>query len=307
MRSTIGTIRATLTRSLAASLLLATALSPDALAQSLEPCDRACLRNLVDSYLAALAAHDPARLDVAAGVSYTENGRAAALGEGLWRSAGTPHAYRDYALDPETGGAAALTALDESGGVTQLFVRLAIVGRRMAEIETIVVRPGEERWFAPENLARLSTLFATPVPPAERHSRAELVAAANAYFTAVQTEGTPAFVQAPFAPGMNRIENGLQTTNVTDSPRSDRHRWSAAEQLERAAYAGTVVSERRFPLVDTDHGVTVGIAVFRFAGENGPTLLLAEMFKVAGGQLREIRAVVRGIPKGTGAGWPAPP
>jgi len=103
---------------------------------------------------------------------------------------------------------------------------------------------------------------------------------------------------------MNRIENGLQTTNVTDNPRSDRHRWSAAEQLERAAYAGTVVTERRFPLVDIDHGVAVGIAVFRFEGDNGPTLLLAELFKVSGGQLREIRAVVRGIPKGAGAGWP---
>jgi hypothetical protein len=299
------TLRATFAPALAAALLLAAGLSTDASAQSVSPCDRACLRGFIDGYLAALAAHDSARLDVAAGVSYTENGRAATLGEGLWRSAGTPHTYRDYALDPERGGAAALTALDENGGVTQLFVRLAIVGRRIAEIETIVVRPGEERWFAPENLARLSTLFATPVPPAERHSRAELIAAANAYFTAVETEGTPAFVQAPFAPGMNRIENGLQTTNVTDNPRSDRHRWSAAEQLERAAYAGTVVTERRFPLVDTEHGVAVGIAVFRFAGE-GPTLLLAELFKVTRGELREIRAVVRGIPKGTGAGWPAP-
>jgi hypothetical protein len=300
------TIRAM--QALAAALLLAAGLATDASAQSpTRPCDRACLRGFVDGYLAALAAHDSARIDVAAGVSYTENGRAATLGEGLWRSAGTPHSYRDYALDPEVGGAAALTALDENGGVTQLFVRLAIVDRRITEIETIVVRPGEERWFAPENLARLSTLFATPVPPAERHSRAELVAAANAYFTAVETEGTPAFVQAPFAPGMNRIENGLQTTNVTDNPRNDRHRWSAAEQLERAAYAGTVVTERRFPLVDTEHGVAVGIAVFRFAGETGPTLLLAELFKVASGQLREIRAIVRGIPKGTGAGWPTPP
>lgn len=294
-------------RSLAFALSLAAGLSPDVSAQSLELCARTCLREIIDGYVLALAAHDPARLEVAPGVAYTENGRAAALGEGLWRSAGTPHTYRDYALDPETGGAAVLTALDENGAVTLLFVRLAIVGRLITEIETIVVRPGEERWFAPENLARLSTVFAVPVAPAERHSRAELAAAANAYFTAVETEGTPAFVQAPFAPGMNRIENGLQTTNVTDNARNERHRWSAAEQLERAAYAGTVVTERRFPLVDTEHGVAVGIAVFRFAGENGPTLLLAELFKVTGGQLREIRAVVRGIPKGTGAGWPAPP
>lgn len=41
--------------------------------------------------------------------------------------------------------------------------------------------------------------------------------------------------------------------------------------------------------------------------ENGPTLLLAELFKVTGGQLREIRAVVRGIPRGAGAGWPVSP
>jgi hypothetical protein len=295
-------LRAVRRWSLGAALLLG-GLSPDTSAQSPVPCDRTCLRGFVDDYLTALAAHDPTRLDIAAGAPYTENGQPTALGQGLWRSAGAAHAYRDYALDPETGGAAALTALDENAGVTQLFVRLSIVGRQIAEIETIVVRPGEERWFAPENLPRLSALFATPVPLAERHSRAELVTAANAYFTAVETEGTPAFAQAPFAPGMNRIENGLQTTNVIDNPRSDRHRWSASEQLERAAYAGTVVTERRFPLVDTEHGVAVGIAVFRFAGD-GPTLLLAELFKVTDGQLREIRAVVRGIPKGTGGGWP---
>jgi hypothetical protein len=276
----------------AAALLLAIGLTATATAQS-DACDRECLGGFIDGYLTALAAHEPARLSVAGDLVYTENGRAARLGEGLWRTAGAPHAYRDYALDPESGGAAALTAIEENGAITQLFVRLKVAGRRIAEIETLVVRPGEERWYAPENLEHLSDLFATPVPP-------------NAYFTAVETEGTPAFVQAPFAPGMNRIENGLQTTNVTDNPRSDRHRWSAAEQLERAAYAGTAVTERRFPLVDVEHGIAVGIAVFRFAGENGPTLLLAELFKVSEGQLREIRAVVRGVPKDSSSGWPAP-
>ena len=59
-------------------------------------------------------------------------------------------------------------------------------------------------------------MFAQTVPPSNRHSREELIAAADAYFTAVQTEGTPEFVQAPFAPGLKRFENGLQTTNVTE-------------------------------------------------------------------------------------------
>lgn len=288
-----------------AALALAAGFAGTAPAQPLA-CDRACLRGHVDAYLTALAAHEPARLSVADDLVYTENGRPATLGEGLWRSAGAPHAYRDYALDPESGGAAALTAIEENGAITQLFVRLTIAGRNISEIETLVVRPGDERWYAPENLAGLSNLFATPVPAGARHTRAELVDAANAYFTAVETEGTPGFVQAPFAPGMNRIENGLQTTNVADNPRSDRHRWSATEQLERAAYAGTAVTERRFPLVDIEHGIAVGIAVFRFAGA-GPTLLLAELFKVTDGQLQEIRAVVRSVPKGSSAGWPVSP
>jgi hypothetical protein len=303
----MGNVAKFVEASVRAALLVAIGIAGGASSQTPDACDRECLRGFVDGYLAALESHEPARIALAENVIYTENGRAALLGAGLWLTAGAPHTYRDYALDPETGGAAALTALEENGAITQLFVRLKIARRRIAEIETIVVRPGDERWYAPENLERLSDLFATPVPLAARHTRAELIAAANAYFTAVETEGTPAFVQAPFAPGMNRIENGLQTTNVTENPRSDRHRWSATEQLERAAYAGTAVTERRFPLVDQEHGIAVGIAVFRFAGENGPTLLLAELFKVTGGQLREIRAVVRGVPKGAGSGWPTPP
>jgi hypothetical protein len=63
----MDTIRAMLARALAAVLLLAAGLSTDASAQSPIACDRACLRGFVDGYLTALAAHDPARLDIAAG------------------------------------------------------------------------------------------------------------------------------------------------------------------------------------------------------------------------------------------------
>ncbi len=35
------------------------------------------------------------------------------------------------------------------------------------------------------------------------------------------------------------------------------------------------------------------------------TLLLAEMFKVTGGKLREIRAVILNLPNGAGTGWTA--
>ena len=39
-----------------------------------QACDRACLKGMLDNYLAALAARDPARLHFAHGLRYTENG-----------------------------------------------------------------------------------------------------------------------------------------------------------------------------------------------------------------------------------------
>src|SRR5262245_35811414 len=289
----------------AATIVVATASGFSARAQN-AACDSACLKGFVDSYFEALAARDPGKLPLAAQAKFTENGRVLDIGEGFWKTAGTPTRYRDYLLDPESGAAAALTSVSEYTGTAVMFVRLKIVDRRISEIETIVARVGDQRWFAPENLASLSDIFARPVPAAERHSRAELVAAADAYFTAVQTEGTPEFKQAPFDPALKRFENGQQTTNVTSNPVLERHTWTPILQLERASYKGTIVTDRRYPIVDLEHGSVLAVATFRREGADTSTLLLAEIFKYTGGQLREIRAVILNLPNGAGTGWTAP-
>jgi hypothetical protein len=289
----------------AVSICLGVGVQRDAASQN-AACDRACLKTFVDGYFDALAARDPARLPVAAEVKYTENGRVLEIGEGFWKTSGTPFRYRDYVLDPETGGAASFTAFKEYEGTAQMFLRLKVVNRQITEIETFVVRVGDQRWFAPQNLENLSDIFAQPVPPGARHTRAELTAAADAYFTAVETEGTPQFVQAPFGPGLKRFENGLQTTNVKENPILERHTWTPERQLEAAAYKGTLVRDRRYPLVDLEHGSVLAVATFRREGEHTPTLLLAEIFKVTEGKLREIRAVILNVPNGAGTGWTAP-
>jgi hypothetical protein len=276
------------------------------MAQGAPACDDACLKGFIDGYLDALAHRDPAKLPVAKDVKYTENGRVLDLGEGFWRTAGEPLHYRDYIFDPGTGGVAAFTALKEYDGIAEMFLRLKVADGKLTQIETFVVRVGDQRWFAPQNLEHLSDIFAQSVPAAERHTREQLVATANAYFDAIQTEGTPQFKQAPFAPGMKRFENGLQTTNVTVNPIMERHTWSPDLQLERASYKGTMVMDRRFPIVDVEHGTVLAVGTFRREGPDTSTLLLAEMFKVTGGKLREIRAVILNLPNGAGTGWTAP-
>jgi hypothetical protein len=50
-------------------------------------CNRACLENLVDQYLAAVVAHDPKKLPFSADVKYTENYQALQIGDGFWKTA----------------------------------------------------------------------------------------------------------------------------------------------------------------------------------------------------------------------------
>lgn len=270
-----------------------------------QACDRACLQGFVDRYIDALSRHDTSAVPVAETYKYTENGRVIELGDGFWHTAGKPIDYRDYFVDPDSGGVAAFTALSEYEGIAQMMVRLKLVNRRITEIETLVVRVGDQRWFAPENLDDFSDIYAQAVPARERATRAELVAAADAYFTAIETEGTPGFKQAPFGPGVNRYENGLRTTNVTENPIMDRHRLSPDVQLENAFYKGTMVRDRRYPIVDVERGVVLGIVMFRREGDDSSTLLLSEAFKITGGMLREIRAVMLNLPHGAASGWPS--
>jgi hypothetical protein len=289
----------------AAMALLAAAAPHAARAQAAAPaaCDSTCLRGFVDDYFEALEARDPSKLPVAENVKFTENGRVLTLGEGFWNTAGKPHRYRDYIVDPQTGNAAALSAMTEFDGIVQTFVRLKIVARKITEIETFAVRVGDQRWFNAANLDNLDGTFNAVAPTAGRATREQLIAAADAYFTAVTTEGTPQFVQAPFGTGVKRIENGVQTTMNDKDPVLDRHRLPPEVQLERAYYKGSNVQDRRFPVVDVEHGTVLAVATFRREGPDSSTLLLAEAFKVTDGKIREIRAVILNLPNGAGTGW----
>ena len=64
-----------------------------------------------------------------------------------------------------------------------------------------------------------------------------------------------------------------------------------------------VGANRRFPVVDTEHGIVCGMAMFRRAEPDTTTLLFAEFFKVTDGKLREIRAVMLNLPHGAENGW----
>lgn len=253
-------------------------------------CDRACLKRTLDSYLDAMTKHDASKLPVSKSVKFTENGRALKLGEGLWKTADAV-TYRLYAIDPVGGQAAAEAVVRENGELANFLVRLKITGRKIAEVETILCRKGkgQQEICGPEKLTATPPLYLEVVPAAERSTRGELTAAADAYFTAIQTEGTPHYKPAPLAADANRFENGIQTTNVP-IPSMNLPAASASEQLDKGWFKGLGIADRRYPVLDEEHGIALGIVLMPY--EPGKSFLLAEMFKVSGGKIREIQAVL---------------
>src|SRR3954466_15739007 len=63
-------------------------------------CDRACLNDVVEKYLAAMAAHNPAKGPIAKTVRYTENGQEMKLPDGLWKITTSIEPYRLIIADP---------------------------------------------------------------------------------------------------------------------------------------------------------------------------------------------------------------
>jgi hypothetical protein len=272
---------------------------------SAENCDRACLKDFVDCYFDALVKHDPSKLAVSSSVKFTENGKQIPLGEGLWKTAGEP-TFRMEIFDPETRGAAVEAVLREDNSLITFFLRLKVEDQKISEIETLVSRKGDSPVWAPEKLKETSAHFTRTIRPAERDSRFGLMAAADAYWRAMETMGTPEYCRAPLLPDTERYENGLKTTNVA---LKDGKPLTATQQFDEAVFPKVRVYDRRYPVVDEERGIVVSIV--RFINKAGSKArapeskkpFIAEFFAVTGGKIREIHAVIAGIPQSAPTGW----
>lgn len=284
-------------------------------------CDRACLNGFVDQYLAALAAHDPARLPLAREVKFTENGQALKLGDGLWGTASGLGAYKIYADDPQAGQVMFMGVLQENGSPIILCLRLKVELRRITEIETLVTRKEAGGLARPEALVD-KPVFSETVPLAGRRSRQNTIAIANSYFSAIE-RGHASYV--PFDKDCNRVEDGTQTTNnpSLNPPGSSTGTFGlgCAEQIKlRAFQPDTAIRDRRFLVVDEERGLVFAAGFFdhdatlrSYTLADGRTVQqtrtapwawqIAELFKIQDGKIMRIEALVNAVPYGMKPGW----
>jgi hypothetical protein len=274
-------------------------------------CDRSCLDKLVDSYLAALVAHDPSKVPIAANARFVENVTAMKLGEGLWKSAsGVPTTFKIYVPDPVSQQVGFLGVLQEGGKPVEVAVRLKLENGQITEMEHLVARGLGDRSLL--NLQTPRAAFTTAVPAAQRNSRAEMLKIGASYYDALDdNDGS----KAPFADDCVRRENGRQTTGNPPPEKPGGIASTGALGCKAQLDTGTFqyidsIDNRRVAMADPETGLVMGLSHFhhsmkqKFVTIKGVPgvdkidmpfdafdLPAAHIFKVSGGKIHEIEAM----------------
>ncbi|MGH9019333.1 MAG: hypothetical protein ACRDY1_16415 [Acidimicrobiales bacterium] len=269
---------------------------------------------LVERYLDALVASEPFRLRLGSDVRFTENGQVLPLGKGLWATATADPAPRPvaYVCDPEAGQVGCFAVVSEAGRAVMLALRLKEQGGVVVEIETLVCRGGPAlRIFDPAGLQARPELDEV-LAEADRGRREELIAGAGLYFQGL-LQGRGEVI--PIIPEALRIENGVSTVHNPDFG-SPLFAMGIAEAVDTGIYVRVIESVRqpRFLAVDVERGLVYVVFTFdhpgpvRGAGEDATfgvpnSMMGAEIFKIKGGLIRHIEAILSTFPYGMPSGW----
>ncbi len=283
---------------------------------------------LIDEYLDALVAGEPAAVPIAPDAVFVENIERKSPGDGLWETAtGGPTAFAMDVPDPSAGQVGFLGVVFEDGDPVLLGLRLAVDGGEITEMEHLIGReltPGRTGHTNLYNLEYPPALFREPVAPEHRNTRAELLEIATDYYAAViEDDGS----LTSFAPNCVRRENGFQTTCKTPPPEPTPAQLlrtlDAGEQLDSGAMSYiSDIDPVRVDTADAESGLVCGLSQLRHAMdettleiEGVPDVDTVErdfapfdtvalhVFKISGGAIRAIEAVGFRAPYGASTGW----
>ena len=285
-----------------------------------DPCNRACLKDLANSYVAALVAHDPSKVSLAADVKFVENITPMKPGEGLWKTASeVPTTFAIYVPDPVSEQVGFIGMMKADGKPIELALRLKVRHGQIVEAEHLVASNLRDTMLANLHTPRAGLLAV--VPKDQRSTHAQLLKTGATYYEAlVKGDGS----LSPFAEDCERHENGMITTgNAMMGAPAGSPKLGCATQLNTKVMSYIKrIEPRRVWIADTETGLVFGLSQFRhpmkedhvdIVGYPGVTqvpmkfkpfdLPAAQIFKISGGKIHEIEAMGFTAPYDSKTGW----
>jgi hypothetical protein len=232
------------------------------------PCGEACLLEVADRTVAALAARRPGEIPWAARVRYSENGVSMQVGDGLWASIRgvAPGALR--VADPRSGQVAWYGLVFDHDAPAYAGLRIKVEAGRVAEVEAVVARERNPGPWLPPAQFRIDPAFTAMLPAAERSTRRALIKAVEGYAQTLERNDGHLFVG--FDRECQRRENGLPVTAGSGgSAVIAAAAGSVVEGCEAPLKLGLYrplerLRNRRYPVVDEARGLVVAQSLADF-------------------------------------------
>lgn len=275
-------------------------------------CDRTCLRNALDTYLAGVFKHDPSAARLTDDHYATENTAVVRQGAGFWKDISGYGALQRRYFDTVNGAAAFLGLLKQNGQDVVSSVRIKVEAGKVSEAEWIVEQPGGGSTAAAQRDASLDAAqrqirheaedmvrYPPPegsLPESERNSRFYMISMANDYFQSGANH------DASWLPTDLRCKDPGPNP-ITSSP---RHADLCHDNFGIYKNITKDLALRRFPLVDEEAGVVLGAAIWvRYPGVARKDNLVNEYFQVRNGAFTYIWTCNYELPKGSPvtSGW----
>lgn len=270
-------------------------------------CDRACLRDILNRYLNAVVHNTPDEAGIIVGFRQTENAIVKPVGTGTWESVTALGEVQRQFLDPVSGQAAYFGLVDESGTPAIVSVRIRVIDRQITEAEWYIGREGQPGMAGdpgPDGAGSApydpANIVANP-PPAERIvpadgrlSRRSLLGVTNSYFDAITMHDPAVMI---IQPNCQRIENGRQVTGrplPEGSADGYEGRTICSSGIGRTGRLNiALVTARRYPVVDEQQQVVMGMGVFLREPESvNRRLGLSEFFYIDDGRISTVHAAM---------------
>jgi hypothetical protein len=265
-------------------------------------CDRQCLIDATDAYVAGLVAHDTAKAPLADEIAFVENAAKTRPGEGLWKSVVKgPTTFAIHVPDEvnqSVGYIAMMTYMApppapqgsspeqraefaaRNAPVEQpviVAIRLKVDPRgKVTEAEHLTSSVREAQMV---NLQSPRPGIFTEIPVAQRKTHDELIRMGASYYDALDDNNGELM---PFAPDCERHENGMITASgnpstapaipgMENTPRVAR---DCREQLNSNSFQYIDrIENRRVFAADPQTGLVMGLSHFRHPMDNLPYMV----------------------------------
>ncbi len=130
-----------------------------------------------------MVAHDPAKVPFASDAKIVENVTRIKVGEGLWKTAGSPPTdFKIVVADPALQEVGALVVMQNDGKASQVGIRLKVVNGKIVEAEHLVVAMRDPN---SPTLQKPRAAIPLTVPDEYADSHGRLIHIAKSYYDAL--------------------------------------------------------------------------------------------------------------------------